>query len=45
MLPKPIPELDSEQWKAVQKEIKRKPTKADKTRYKRATETFKKCQL
>lgn len=45
MLPKPIPALDSEQWKAVQKEIKRKPTKADEKRYRRATETFKNCPL
>ena len=41
MLPKPIPALDSEQWAAIEKGIKRKPTKADEVRYKRATETFK----
>jgi hypothetical protein len=35
MLPKPIPALDSEQWEAIEKEIKRKPTKADEARYKR----------
>jgi len=45
MLPKPIPVLDSKQWKAVEKEIKRKPTAADEARYKRATETFKNCPL
>jgi hypothetical protein len=45
MLPKPIPTLDSEQWKAVKKEIKRKPTMADELRYRRATETFKNCPL
>ncbi len=45
MLPKPIPALDSDQWAAVEKEIKRKPTVTDETRYKRATETFKNCPL
>lgn len=45
MLPKPIPPLDAEQWKAVQKEIKRKQTKADEVRYRRAMETFKNCPL
>jgi uncharacterized protein YneF (UPF0154 family) len=45
MLPKPIPPLNEEQWAAVQKEIKRKPSKKDIKRIKRAKETFKNCPL
>jgi hypothetical protein len=45
MLPKPIPVLDVEQWKAVQKEIERKPTVKDQERYKRVMEKFKDTPL
>jgi len=45
MLLKPIPAFDSEQWQAVEQEIKRKPTKTDEARYRRATVAFKNCPL
>ena len=37
--------LTEEQWAAVEKELKRKPSKADIERIKRAKETFKNCPL
>jgi len=45
MLPEPIPPLTEEQWATVVKELKRKPSKADIERIKRAKETFKNCRL
>jgi hypothetical protein len=45
MLPKGIPPFDEEQWKALEKELKRKPTKKDEERYRRATEAFRNCSL
>ncbi|HUK85375.1 MAG TPA: hypothetical protein VLU95_05905 [Candidatus Acidoferrum sp.] len=45
MLPKPIPALDAEQWATVEKEMKRKPSKKDLERAKRAKKTFKNYPL
>jgi hypothetical protein len=45
MLPEPVPSLTEEQWAVVEKELKRKPSKADIERIKRAKETFKNCPL
>lgn len=45
MLPKGVPPLADEQWAAVEKELKRKPSKADIKRIKRAKETFKNYPL
>jgi uncharacterized protein YneF (UPF0154 family) len=41
MLPKPIPPLNEEQWAAVEKEMKRKPSQKDIKRVKRVKATFK----
>jgi uncharacterized protein YneF (UPF0154 family) len=45
MLPEPIPPMTEEQWAAIEKEMKRKPSKADIERIKRAKKTFKNCPL
>jgi hypothetical protein len=45
VLPVAIPPLNEEQWVAVVKEFKRKPSKADIERIKRAKETFKNCTI
>jgi len=45
MIPEPITPLTEEQWAAVLKEIKRKPSKVDIERIKRAKETFKNCTI
>ena len=41
MRPKPIPLLTEEQFKAVQEEVERKPSKEDIKRIKRAREILK----
>lgn len=41
MRPKPIPLLSEEQFKAIQKEIERQPSKEDIQRIKRAKEVLK----
>lgn len=45
MLPKPIPPLSEEQIAELQKEIKRKPSKEDIKRIKRAKEIYKRHSL
>jgi uncharacterized protein YneF (UPF0154 family) len=45
MLLEPIPPMTEEQWAAIEKEMKRKPSKADIERIKRAKKTFKNCPL
>jgi len=45
MLPKTTPPLNEEQWKAIEEEIKRKPTTDEVQRLKKIKETFKSIPL
>ena len=45
MLPNPIPLLTEEQWKFVEKEMKRKPIKEEIERFKRIRKKIKNFKL